>query len=467
MATKKEIALMSHLMRRAGFGSPPSEIERRVAVGYEETVEELLHFDTGPAFDDHVLYRYHPAAERSNGANGNQFIWLYRMVNTTRPLQEKMALFWHHVFATAHSKVMGPIANGDQIQMFREHGLGNFRDLLVRLAKDPAMIVWLDNQENHKDSINENWGRELLELFSVGVGSYTEDDVKEGSRAFTGWTMVRSFSLWGNNPWRFRYLPEDHDLGDKGFLGHHGKFNGEDVIDVIVRQPSCARFISRHLYNFFVADERQVPAWPFHPAVDPRAVDLIARTLIESGMNITPVMRTLFNSDFFKEATYKKVRSPAEVVAGTLRLTGDMHGPDARWGDLPVVARSMGQELLEPPSVEGWHTGSEWINSGAFTSRVNFAADQAGNADLPGVRDIISRVAASNGSEMSPPELVQRCLDLMGPLEVAQETRDELVEHAEAEGPLVWNTDEGFTASAQRVTGMLALIAGTREFQFG
>ena len=467
MAAGEQIALMSHLMRRAGFGAPPGEIERRARVGYEETVEELLHFDAAPALDEHALYRYLPIAERPYGAIQNQFVWLYRMVNTTRPLQEKIALFWHHVFATAHSKVMGPVANGDQVQMFREHGLGNFRDLLVRLAKDPAMIVWLDNQENHKGSINENWGRELLELFSVGVGSYTEDDVQEGARAFTGWTMVRSFPLWGSDPWQFKYLPEDHDLGDKSFLGHQGRFNGEDVIDVIVRQPSCARFISRHLYNFFVADEPQVAAWPFRPPLDPPAVALLAGALIESDMEITAVMRTLFNSDFFKNATFKKIRSPAEVVAGTLRLTGDLNEPDPRWGDLPFVSTSMGQELLEPPSVEGWHTGGEWINSGAFSSRVNFAADQASNGDLPGIRDIISRIAVSDGSATSPQELVERCLDLLGSLEVAQKTHDELVQHAEAEGPLVWNTEESHTASAKRVTGMLALIVGTREFQFG
>ena len=311
MATTEQIAQMSHLMRRAGFGAPPSEVERRVAVGYEETVEELLQFDTGPVFDDHLLYRCHLVAEMAGGPAEQQFTWLYRMVNTNQPLQEKMALFWHQVFATAHSKVMGATANGAQIQMFRENGLGSFRDLLVRLAKDPAMIVWLDNQENHKGSINENWGRELLELFSVGVGSYTEDDVKEGSRAFTGWTMIRSFSMWGSQAWQFRYLPEDHDLGDKAFLGHGGNFNGEDVIDLIATQPSCARFIARHLYNFFVADEPPVAAWPFQPPVDPPAVDLLARTLIESDMNVTPAMRSLFNSEFFKEARYRKVRSPA------------------------------------------------------------------------------------------------------------------------------------------------------------
>ena len=236
---------------------------------------------------------------------------------------------------------------------------------------------------------------------------------------------------------------------------------------MIAAQPSCARFISRHLYNFFVADEPQVAAWPFQPPTDPRAVDMLARTLIESNMNIKSVMCALFNSDFFKEAAYKKVRSPAEVVVGTLRLTGDMHEPDPRWGDLPLASMSMGQELLEPPSVEGWHTGREWINSGAFTNRVNFAADQVNRADLPGVQDIISRVAASNGAAMSPEELVERCLELMGPLKVARETRDELVRQAEPEGPLVWSTAGGYAASAQRVIGMLALIVGTKEYQFG
>ena len=184
-----DIALMAHLMRRAGFGASRAELEARVAQGYEATVEELLHPESQPALDEDVLYRYFPNLEGPLAPVQAQTNWVYRMINTPRPLEEKMALFWHQLFATGNSKIDNPPELLQQIAMFRRHGLGSFRDLLVELAKNPAMIFWLDNNGNHRGAINENWGRELLELFSMGVGNYSEDDIKEASRAFTGWTI--------------------------------------------------------------------------------------------------------------------------------------------------------------------------------------------------------------------------------------------------------------------------------------
>ena len=346
--------------------------------------------------------------------------------------------------------------------------MGNLGELLVELAKDPAMIFWLDNNENHKRAPNENWGRELLELFSMGVGNYTEQDVYEGSRAFTGWTLTAKMPRWpyGRFPWHFVFRPEDHDFSEKSFLGHTGRFNGEDIIDIILRQPACARFIARHLYNFFVADEPQVPAWNIEPPTDPEAVRFLAETLVKAGYEIKPVLRTLFNSDFFKEAVYKKVKSPVEVVVGTLRLTGDMQGPDPRLDTMAKVPGYMGQDILDPPSVEGWHTGEEWINSGALVERVNFVADCVGNTDFPGVQDMIRRVA-SNGGTMTAEVLVDRCLDLMGPLEVSETTRKELVAEAESDGPVSCVGEEAHGAFSRRVANMLALIAATREYQLG
>ena len=189
MAGREEIALMAHLMRRAGFGAAYEELEVLAENGYEETVEQLLHPEQHPDIDEYELYRYHPITHPSEGINHAQLLWLYRMVNTGRPLQEKMALFWHHVFATGDDKVSSAIDMDVQIQMFRDRGMENFRDLLLELAQNPAMIFWLDNQENHKRAPNENWGRELMELFSLGVGNYTEKDVFECARAFTGWTI--------------------------------------------------------------------------------------------------------------------------------------------------------------------------------------------------------------------------------------------------------------------------------------
>ncbi len=470
MSSTQDITLMAHLMRRAGFGADRDELERLVAQGYEETVEQLVDPPPSvPGADQDALFRYMPSLETGGpspvpGAAN----LLYHMVNTQRPLEEKMAFFWHHVFATGNSKVDNDNHLTIQIDMFRQHGMGNYRDLLIRVAQSPAMIYWLDNHENHKRSPNENWGRELLELFSLGVGNYTETDVFECARAFTGWTISPKVPRAPNHrfSWSYEFRPEEHDYSEKTFLGHTGNFDGEDIIDIILQQPACARFIVRHLYNFFVADEAQVPAWDIEPPRDADAIDLLTQTFVDSGYELRPVLRTLFNSDFFKEARFAKVKSPVEVVVGTLRLTGDLQGPDPRLVAVAQEPSNMGQALHNPPSVEGWQTGRDWINSGSVVKRINFVADQVSNVDLPGVQRIVERVAGSNGAQLTADELVDRCIDLMGPLEVSPQTRQELVAHAEDEGRVATSSDNG-DGIARRVADTLALIAATPEYQFG
>ena len=191
MSQKDDLALMAHLMRRAGFGANRAELERCVAQGYEATVEELIDPPAGREGGKMaLLLRYHPSFLLPGGVPfSGQANWMYNMVSSDRPLEEKMTLFWHHVFATGNSKVDNCDQLLEQIDMLREHGMGNYRDILIELSKNPAMIFWLDNNENHRDAVNENWGRELLELFSMGVSNYTEVDVRECSRAFTGWTI--------------------------------------------------------------------------------------------------------------------------------------------------------------------------------------------------------------------------------------------------------------------------------------
>ena len=468
MASRDEIALISHLMRRAGVGVPYEEAEGLADQGYEATVEQLLHPEEQPEIDELELARYHPAVELAEHLFTGHFLFLYRLVMTQQPLREKLALFWHQVFATGEAKVMGPYDLIQQIEIFRTYGIGNFKTLLHEVSRDPAMLFWLDNNENHKRAVNENWGRELLELFTMGVGSYTEDDVKEASKAYTGWTMggkLPPVAHYGPFKWEFEYRPEDHDVAEKHFLGHDGKFNGEDIVEVIVKQPACARFVARHLYNFFVADEPQVPAWPFEAPHDSDAIDLLTSAFVESDLEMREVLRVLFNSDFFKESAFRKVRNPAEVVAGTLRLTRELDGPSPEWHPIAEAPLAMGQSLLDPPSVEGWHTGREWINSGAFMNRVNFVADRFNDPKLRGVRAIIDRIAQSNGSIMTAEELVDRCLEQVGPLELDDDSRRELVGQVAESGPVSFETD--FETASRRVCGVLALIAGTREYQFG
>ena len=463
----EDLALMAHLMRRAGFGASREELEARVSQGYDATVEELLNPEGQQSSDRYEFLRYHPGYWKPVTSPGmGSAVWLYDLINTHRVLQEKMVLFWHQVFATGQSKIDHYHEVIRQVDMFREKGMGDYRELLVDLAKNPAMIYWLDNCDNHAEAVNENWGRELLELFSMGVGNYTEEDVRECSRAFTGWTIAPMIprGATGRYDWGFEYREEDHDDGEKVFLGHTGRFDGEDIIDIICQQPATARFIARHLYNFFVADEPQVPAWSVTPPQDPEAIDSLERAFTESQYDIRSVLRVLFHSDFFKNARFAKIKSPAELVVSTLRLVGGYEFPSPGIGDLAKQPGYMGQDLLNPPSVEGWHTGAEWINSGALMKRVNFAADMVGDASKPGVLSIINRLRAEG--DLSPEEFVDACLDLMGPLEVREENRQQLVEHASEAGPLRWGPGRDGEGPSERVAEMLQLIVSTREYQY-
>ena len=461
--SNQDIELMAHLMRRAGFGATRDELEARVAKGYEATVEELLNPEMVEGSDRLDFLRYQPGYWKpptSAGMGGA--VWLNDMVNSQRVLQEKMVLFWHQVFATGYSKIDHFHEVFKQIDMFRDMGMGNYRDLLVALAKDPAMIYWLDNCDNHVYAVNENWGRELLELFSMGVGNYTEVDVRECSRAFTGWTISPMIprQAYGRFDWEFEYQEEDHDDEEKSFLGHTGNFNGEDIIDIVCAHPATARFIARHLYNFFVADEAQVPAWSVTPPNDPEAIELLAQTFVDSGYEMTPVLRVLFNSDFFKNARFAKIKSPVEVVVGTLRMVGDYEFPAPGIGILTKESGYMGQELMNPPSVEGWHTGAEWINSGSLMKRINFSADMVAQTDRPGIRSMVNRLQGQGN--LTAEQLVDGCLDLMGPLTVQAENRQEMINHASELGDLVWSNAD----AEERVAEMLQLVVSLREYQY-
>ncbi|MBM3943058.1 MAG: DUF1800 domain-containing protein [SAR202 cluster bacterium] len=473
MASRNEMELLAHLMRRAGFGANRDQLETYLAQGYASTVEELLHPEQQPPFDDDLIYRYIPYFRTGTGVQGYQCYWIYRMISTKRPLEEKMALFWHSVFATGFSKVDNAPQMNRQIQMLRKYGMGSFRTLLVELARDPAMIFWLDNNTNHKDAPNENWGRELLELFTMGVGmdgqpNYSEEDVKVAARAFTGWTMITGLPRYpyGEHFNTFEYQPDDHDDSEKTFLGETGRWNGEDVVDIICKQPATARFISRHLYNFFVADEPQVPAWQNTPPRDPAAIAALEQAYFESNYDIRAMLRALLNSDFFKAESvrYAKVKSPAELVAGVMRLSGDFTSPKPYIHPIAAACNYMGQEILNPPTVEGWHTGKEWIDSGALVERVNFASDQVGDPSKPGVQRIAERLAAW-GPTLTPTALVDRCLDLAGPVRIPESRRAELIEHVAHGGPIRCGTAEDRKLFDQRVARLLQLIVAVPEFQ--
>ena len=477
--TTQELERIAHLMRRAGFGATRQELDELERKGYDAVVAELLNPGPDDAMPDDIIRRYHHEQSGMMGQQNPGAYWLYKMISTKAPLREKTALFWHTVFATGYPKITQGKVLSDQIRMFRQRGMGNFKTLLIELSRDPAMIVWLDNHDNRKGAINENYGRELLELFSMGVGSYSEDDIKEASRAFTGWTLASAEymalraerdSIWpyGRLAWRFEYRPEDHDDGEKTFLGQTGDFNGEDIIDIICRQPATARFISRHLYDFFVAEEPPVPQWPYAEPRDPEAIQILMDAYFDSGYEISAMLEAMFNADFFKSdesIRFIRVKSPAELVASTLRLTGEFNRPRREILDRALQMTYMGQQLINPPSVEGWHQGAEWIDTGTLVERLNFAAQQLGDAAKPGVKAMIRRVASENGPVISPARLVDACLDAMGVVAVSENTREALEAFAAAGGDLRADPDGIDEAAESRIAQTLQMVGATHEFQ--
>src|SRR6266540_2772474 len=449
------LELMAHLFRRAGFGATRDQLEGALQRGYADTVEYLLHPEAAPALEEDLIYRFYPDMKEARQIDPAQSLWVYRMINTQRPLEEKLTLFWHHLFATGFAKLNHAKVMTNQIAMFRKHALSNFRTLLIEISKDPAMIFWLDNHTNTKRVHNENYGRELLELFSIGIGNYTEDDVKSCARAFTGWTLKNTIPAaqpYGRFDWEFEFRPDLHDYGEKVFLGERGNFDGTDIIDIILRQPAAAEFLAMRLYTYFVAD-----------TPDQAAIDELAHVCLEENFEMRPIMRALFMSDFFQSdgAYYAKVKSPAELVASIMRTVEDFTFPKHGIRDIALECRYMGQDLMNPPSVEGWHVGKEWIDTGILVERINFASAQVGDIDKPGVRKIIARLTAMG--ELSPDAFVDALLDLMGPLRVGDNTRRALLDFASKGGAL--RLEAGDRAAGQRVGEMLSLIVATREFQ--
>ena len=462
-----DVALMAHLMRRAGFGAQYDELEARASKGYEEMVEELLN----PTEETHRMDL--DLGERYF-IEWNHFIRCvpeyiaFRMVNSYNQLEEKMVLFWHGLLCTADAKGQSQVTENAQLDMFRKYGMGSFKELLLEVSRDPAMVYFLDNCLSHKGAINENYGRELLELFSLGVGmdgkfNYTEDDVKECARAFTGWTIANAIpgQPYGRYSSLFLYNAADHDNGEKTFLGETGNFNGEDIIDIIVKQPATARYLSRHLYNYFVADEAGVPSWMDTPPRDPETIKMLEDEYFRSNYDIRSMLRVLFNSEVFKTTRFARIKGPIDTVIGTLRLVGDWTEPKPGFEAIFEEMKHMGQEILNPPSVEGWHTGREWIDGGTLLRRINFIADHVGDVSYPGIQDIVEKLMAE-GPTMSPESLVDGCLRLLGHYEVADETHQMLLEHAQKGGDLPTDTRE----FPKQVAKMLQMIVATKEYLY-
>ena len=339
----------AHLLRRAGFGGRPEEVDAFAALGAQAAVDALLH----PAQPETAFVDYPDAVLLYDPKTRNQTAemwWLDRMLRTQHPLIEKMTLFWHGHFATSDRKVPANFMV-EQIDMLRSQSLGNFRNLLLAVSKDPAMLIWLDNRYNVAAHPNENYAREVMELFALGLGNYTEDDVENAARAFTGWTLDKDGA--------FVFLPNRHDAGLKTFLGRTGSFDGGDVVNIIVEQPIHQRFICRKLLEFFVYSDPE-----------PELIEALASVYAFSGYDLAKTVGTILRSNvFYSLRAYRALpKSPIEFTIGLQRFLQLPEVPK----DTVYWLQRMGQEPLAPPSVKGWDGGPTWINTSTLLARFNY-----------------------------------------------------------------------------------------------
>jgi uncharacterized protein (DUF1800 family) len=335
-------------------------MERFLAMGQSATVEHLIEYQD--VDDSDLEQRLEGLMLNIERPNSLAQWWLLRMIYTKRPLQEKMVLFWHGILTSSFSKTGQGPAMFDQNQLFRAQALGSYDVLLKAISRDPAMLLWLDSRTNVKRAPNENYARELMELFSMGVGNYSETDVRESARAFTGWGLRRR---------EFEFRSLEHDFETKTFLGRTGDFDGDDVTDIILEQPAAAEFITRKLFAFFAYDDPE-----------PGMVVSLMATFRDSRYSIKAVMRQILNSpEFYSDRAYRdKVKSPAELVAGIIRTLGIE--TDARV--LRGAVNNMGQVLFAPFDVSGWPGGAAWITTTTLLQRLNFANSVATGRNVGG-----------------------------------------------------------------------------------
>jgi len=470
----------AHLIERAGFGAAPDEIARLASLTPRQAVDELVDYESIPSdlkrFDESVIWdagmdpfppsraeavriarergeglgekvlpqgaqrRLQPVVDKffyglySNGIETQRLglWWANRMLATRRPLEEKLTLFWHGHFATGENKVRDYRMVLQQNEMFRARASGKFRDLLVGILKDPAMLVYLDNGENIKKHPNENFGRELLELFTMGVGNYTERDVREAARAFTGWT---------NDVLTFKFDKEQHDSGQKTFLGRSGPFDGEDIVDAILAQNVTAEFVAAKIYRFFVREEIEAPL---------KAE--LGRIYRESGYQMKPLLKRLFLSkDFYSPATVAtQIKSPVQLVVSTYKKMALREVPTIP--DFGRMTSSLGQSLFDPPNVAGWAGGRTWITPSTLLNRGNLFRGVL-FPDVKGFR------APDRAMSATDARVGQRVAQGMS---ITEATREDVDVKAMAESNMMVDRDEDFNTRYGGFKGMLLAFERTK-----
>jgi uncharacterized protein (DUF1800 family) len=477
---------IDHLLRRAGFGASPAEAQVFGDMSVAQAVDYLVDYEGRPDDVDARIGQPDLAqVSKSNGFTPDTDIddarqrWLFRMIHSRRPLQEKMALFWHNHFATAYSKVnadSGAIQAAKmfahkpgglrgpqgQLEVFRQYALGNFRDLVLNVAQDPAMLVWLDGKSNTRAMPQENFGREVMELFTVGVDHYTEPDVYAAARVFSGWNLRKSDGYSSNDPnayQEFVYNADQHETTAKTFSfpiyrdgsttiparsESAGLQDGVDLINALAMHPETARRLARKFWNFFVSE--------IAPA-DPAFVDSIAEVYLQNGTDIRPVVRQILTSPWFTDPSVRFARYswPAEFVVRAIKEVG--------WQNLSLETlksplANMGMLLFEPPNVGGWLLGAEWISTATMLARSNFAASLAASQ-----KDFLAVQLSPDGS--NPQSLLSAMLDRVMPAPLDHTPQDALASYLVAGGP--WTGSVGQLST--RAAGLARLLVASGEYQ--
>jgi len=346
-----DVRRAAHLFRRAGFGATTHQLDEAVRRPPADVVRELVSQAVDASNSDAATDPLARAMLATGNARSLATWWLHRMLNTNSQLLEKLTLFWHGHFATGADKVTDSALMFAQNQLLRRHSLGSFAEMTHAIARDPAMLIYLDSATNRKAHPNENFARELMELFCLGEGNYSEKDVQELARCFTGWEVRRD---------RFRFNRYQHDTGQKSILGQQGEFSGDDGVDIVLARSSCPEFIVGKLIRFFVFDE---------PAASPELVAPLAELFRESELQVAPVIERLLGSNLFfsEHAIARRLRSPVELIIGLLRSLEAST-------NLNLVAdglHELGHSVFFPPNVKGWDGGRTWINTSTLLGRAN------------------------------------------------------------------------------------------------
>ncbi|HEV3258749.1 MAG TPA: DUF1800 domain-containing protein [Gemmataceae bacterium] len=441
-----DLKKVGHLYRRASFGATWAELETALKEGPDKSIDRLFQAGSAQKSLDEQTAALARTIARSNNDQQARAWWLYRMLYSGQPLREKLTLFWHNHFATQSSKVQKAGFMLGQYELMHRHALGSFRTLLQEMSKDPAMMVMLDTSLSRKDKPNENYARELMELFSLGIGHYTEKDVREAARAFTGWKIQDGKAV---------FVPAEHDDGDKTVLGRTGKWNGSDIVRICLEQKSAPSFIVRKLFRFLVSE-----------AVDatPGLLEPLAAQFRKSDYNFGALVDTVLRSNlFFSPQAYRtRIKPPVDFALGIVRALEGRLGTTA----LATALEELGQNLFNPPSVKGWDGGPAWLNGQTLLFRQNLALALTSTEDPRFGRRTDPAALARKHGKKSDADVADFFLKLFLQGDVPEESRSKLVQYQDQTRkqpvPIYWTERD---AADHRVRALCHLVLTLPEFQ--